>query len=368
MPIQAAPTVRESLDSAIEVVEQSIPAQETPSAEPSAIAAPEAPTPAPAQESKQQKSDRLRDEKGRYAEGKPEPKAKSAAAEPVKPKTPRPSSWRKDLEPQWETLSPELQAYVQQREKEYQTGVSTYKNEADRQAAEIKPLLDSVAPYRSILEQYKVDPAAHVGELLRSHHTLVMGTPQEKGALIARILQQNNIPLESFLVRDQQGNIFLNQQLIQSRPAPQQPQHASITPQDIDARVQQALMSRDVNQQYETFSKATDDAGQSKYPHFEELKPTMAALLEANIPEVQDYPSAYEAALAMPKHRHLATAAQPQQAQPTEANKAATVARARSQAVSVKSSTPSAMTQTQGPKGLRDQLAENFDSVTRSRV
>ena len=158
MPITAAPTVRESLEATIESLpeEQPIPAQDAPPAEPSAVAAPEATTAAPAQETEAEKAERLRNKDGTFAKGKPEAKPAVDPAQPVKAKAPRPTSWRKELEPEWDKLTPELQAYVQEREKQYQTGVSTYKGEYDHLEKTVKPMMDAVAPYKPLLDQYRL--------------------------------------------------------------------------------------------------------------------------------------------------------------------------------------------------------------------
>ena len=97
----------------------------------------------------------------------------------------------------------------------------------------------------------------------------------------------------------------------------------------------------------------------------------MAGLLQAGL--AQDYKTAYEAALRHPRHDDL-WQAERQQREQAEAAAAAerakgVVNRARSNAVSVRSSTPSAnMATQQGNKSLRDMLAESFDSVTTGRV
>lgn len=361
MPITAAPTARESIEAAFDEVvkdDAAIPAQETQPAEPTAPAATEAKVEAPAQESEAEKAERLRNKDGTFAKGQPAPKTAAVAIEAPKPKTPRPTSWRKDLEPQWETLSPELQAYVQQREKEYQTGVSTYKTEADR----AKGVMQAIAPFEPLLQQAQIPVDRWIGELGHAHRILSTGTSQDKMGMIQTILANNRIPAQ-LAVQDAQGNWQLLAQQPQAQQ--QQPQQQQITPQSIKEHVAQALLARDVDQMYAAFSKAVEEG---KHPHYEEVKETMAGLLQSGLAE--DYASAYEASLVMPKHRHLVAAVQPQAPQPAASvvDKSKEAARARSQAVSVKSSTPSAMTQATGPKSLRDQLSESFDSVTARRV
>ncbi len=360
-PAAPVPTVRESLEAAVDTVVQAepIPAQEP---APQVEAKAEQPQ-APVQETEAQTAERLRDEKGRFLpEGQKPAEAKAPAAPvvapPVAPKVPRPSSWKKELEPQWDTLTPELQAYVQQREREYQTGVSTYKTEADR----AQGVMQAIAPFEPILQQNNIPVGQWITNLGRAHHTLAMGSPQDKVALVANIIRANNVD----------GNALF-QILSGQQPMPQAPQPPApppITPQDIDARIQQAVTAREVQHAYKAFTEAKDEKGNPKYPHVEAVKGTMAGLLQADL--AQDYPSAYDAALRMPQHADIWNALQQQQATQKEADRLAAeqakVGRARSQAVSVRSSTPSQMTQAEGPKSLRDQLSESFDRAAAGRV
>jgi hypothetical protein len=368
MPISAAPTVRESLESAMENVVDTpapgIPAQEAPA--PKADIKAETPQ-APAQETEEQKAERLRNKDGTFAKGKPEqvkPAEPAKPAEPVKPKAPRPSSWKKDLEGQWDALVPEVQAYIGQREKEYATGVSTYKNEADR----AKGVMSALSEFEPLLQQHGIQADKWIASMGQAHRILATGTPQDKVTMMQQIIANNRIPVQ-LAIQDAQGQWQL---LGQAQPQPQQPQ---ISQQDIDARIQRtvndSLANNRAEHEYKAFTEARNEKGESKYPHFEAVKATMAGLLQAEL--AQDYPSAYEAALRMPQHAELWNAMQQQQASEKEAERLAAakaqVGRARSQAVSVKSSTPTALTQqTDGKKDLRGTLSDAFDTVTSGRV
>lgn len=142
MVLEAAPTVRESLEAATETVMADVPAPE-PAAEP---VPQEAVKEAPAQETEKadKTAGRQRDEKGRLLPGKAE-----KAEVPVVPKVPRPSGWKKEMEPHWETLAPEIQNYLGEREKQYATGVSTYKTEADR----AKGVMTALQEFEPALQQ-----------------------------------------------------------------------------------------------------------------------------------------------------------------------------------------------------------------------
>lgn len=357
MSLTPAPTVHESLESAFDKITAEETPAETPAPpaeSPQAVVA-EAPAEAP------KADDRPRGPDGKFvkAEEKPEQKASEAKpAEAPKPKAPRPQSWKKELEPHWEGFAPEVQAYIQEREKQYQTGVSTYKSEADR----AKVINDAIAPFVPMLQRSNVPVDKWIQQMGIAHHLISAGTPQERVQTVAQIIRNNGIDAQALiqLLSGQQPQY--QQPQMQPTQLPQQ----GITPEQIEQQVQQALMKQQVDSAFTAFTK---DVEAGKYPHFEELKPTMAGLLQSGL--AADYPSAYEAALAMPQHRSLQQPApQPQAApvQPAAPDKNAQAQRARSQAVSVKSSTPSTMTASTGPKGLRDQLSEQFDRSVNGRV
>jgi len=360
MAIQAAPTVRESLEQAVETVTPEEVTTPVPVAEAVSETTAAPATPAP-EETEAQKAERLRDEKtGQFVKGKPaqkEPEVQAAApaATPAKPKVPMPTSWKKELAPQWEAMPPEAQAYWSEREKQYQTGVSTYKAEADG----ARTIKQALAKYEPMLQKKGIATDKWIDQMGIAHYLISEGSSQERVQAVAQIIKQNGIDVNAL------GQLLAGQQ-----PVYQQPQAQSSLPQapvDIGALVEEKLQAKEIEAAYKSFEK---DVSEGKYPHFadEAVKGSMAGLLQAGL--AQDYPSAYEAALALPQHRHLAAPAQaiapavPDQA----AAKQAQAQRARSQAVSVKSSTPSAMTQTQGPQSLREQLSESFDKATASRV
>ena len=346
MPIQAAPTVRESLEQAVETV--------TPEVIPAETAPVETPkVEAPVEETEAQREERLRNKDGTFAKGKPEAKAVQAVPAPVpeKPKIPMPSSWKKELAPHWDTLAPEVQANVVEREKQYQTGVSTYKSEADR----AKSVMQSLGQFEPMLQKKGIQTDKWIQEMGVAHYLISEGSPQERVQAVARIIKNNGVDVNAL------GQLLAGQQPTYQ----QQPVQQSQPPMDIEAKVNEALQKREIEAAYSAFEK---DVTAGKHPHFadEAVKGTMAGLLQSGL--AQDYPSAYDAALALPQHRHLVAPPVVQPVADPVVQKQAQAQRARSQAVSVKSSTPSAMTQTTGPKSLRDQLAESFDKASASRV
>ncbi len=353
---EAQTTLRDDLLASFDAVENAAPAEPVADTE-------------PGQETEAQRTERLRDEAGRFAK-EPEktsaPQAKPtapanqttepvAAEVPAVPKKQRPSSWKKDFDPHWEKFDPTVQDYILQRESEFAKGVSTYKQEAER----AKALNDAIAPFQPLLQQHNVQPAQIIPNLLAAHASLATGSPQDKVMMGAKLIRDYGIdPQQLFQVLS--GQVPYQQPQVQ-QPAQQPPQ------QDMRAVVKELLTEQEINREFDRFMAEVPE----KYPHYEAVKDTMAGLLQADL--AQDYQSAYAAALRHPRHSDIFEQEQQQRLQQEQAERNAkqqgVVNRARSQAVSVKSSTPSGtMTTVKPTNSLRDDIASAFDAITTSRV
>ena len=360
-------TIREALESAISSTEAKESALEAAPVETVVEAAPvesvqPAATEVPIGETAEQKTERLRDEKGRFAEGKAEAKAEvklpapAASVAPVVPKIPKPDSWKKDRQADWDAMTPGQQAYVKEREDQYFKGISTYQQEWKG----AKPLLDAVAPFLPTLEAHGIKPDQWIRNLGLAHQTLAMGDGQAKLQAFAKLAQDYGVPLQA-LYDPNFAQQYVQQtiQQTQARPVQQQPDVATLVRQELSAaRTQEAI---------EQFEAAKDAAGNTLYPHFQTVKSDMALLLDAG--KAPDLKSAYSMALRL--HDDLFAAEQEAKTKATEAarldaNRKA-VAAAKGSAVSVKSATP-ASAGAATKKGIRSQLEEAYDSVVDGRV
>lgn len=328
------------------------------------------PAAAPVVETETQREERVRDEAGRFAKteaakvdqpltGKPSaqpaaPSGQEATAQPAaaQQRPPRPSSWKKDYEAQWEQLDPKLAEYINQREREYASGVSTYKSEAEN----ARSLNEALAPFLPNLQKHNIEPTNWIRNLGMAHERLALGSPNDKVATAVQLLRDYQID----------PNALFN--AIQNPQSIQQPAYQPPTPQvDIDKLVEQKFVEREIKSEYDRFVSEAP----TKYPHYESVKETMAGLLQAGL--AQDYASAYDAALRHPRHDEIWQAERTQREQADAAAAAekarGVVNRARSNAVSTRSSTPSAnMATSQGNKSLRESLSSAFDEVTTGRV
>ena len=129
---------------------------------------------------------------------------------------------------------------------------------------------------------------------------------------------------------------------------------------NIDQIVEQKFMEREAIKQV-----ADLQSNKEKYPHLEQVRETMAGLLQAGL--VKDLSSAYDAALRMPHHAELYESIQAkqreaeEQRQRDEAAKAVQTARAKT--VSPRSSTPANPVSTEKGKGLRSTIEDAVNKV-----
>lgn len=375
MPEALRDTVENAFDAVINKTET--PAAETPAVEVSAEQKAEAPA-----------GDRPRDpETGKFVEKKEQAKAKEAAPQkpqqqtgtpppPVvassKPKYQRPTTWRKETWGVWDKLnagqqlSPEevhlMAEEAIRRDSDFARGVSTYRQEWEN----AKPLIEAMAPFMPLLQQHNIQPTQWISSLGNAHRILALGSPQEKAARFAQLAQEYGVPLEQLYMLGQDGRLYVNP-AFQNVPMQQhQQQQQALRPEDIDARIEQRLIDR------QSEEAITSMAGnREKYPHFEEVRETMAGLLQAGLADGLE--DAYDAALRHPRHAQLFTAMQEQQRQADEQAKAEERRKAaegaRRKAASPRTGTPTSVASAgDGKKGLRSTIEEAFDSTVGGRV
>lgn len=302
---------------------------------------------APAGETTEQRAQRERDEAGRFKakeEGAPvvakAPVAPAVVVPPVETPAPRkaPSSWKKDYWEAYGALDPKLADYIAQREEQFASGVSTYKQEAER----AKELFEAIAPFQADLQQHGVQPAQWLRQLGGAHQMLVKGTPEQKLQAFHKLAQDYRVPVDALLdpnVRQQ----FLSQQ--QQQPQP-----------DVRELVQEQFMAVKAQTEIEQF--ASDPA----HEHFEAVKETMRQLLAAGL--APDLKSAYEKAVRMDpelfeREQLRNTEAAAKQRRDAEA---ARVAKARASVSSVPSATPTGPAGGSGKKDLRSALEESVEA------
>ena len=292
-------------------------------------------------ETDQQKADRLRDEGGRFAKA-PE----AAPVESLKP----PTTWKKEYLGLWEKLntgtpltaeeSKKLAQYAgHEREGQFASGVSTYKAEAEN----AKELNGALAPFAQKFQQYGVKPSNWIKTMGNIHLTLVEGTPEQKLSVIRELAHAYRIPL----------------QYAQSGQLPQELSQVYSTMQTLQQGYQTLTEERKAEKEAQIVQILNDFA--KTHEHYDKVKPKMGQLLGSGSAATLD--EAYDTAIwSDPELRKL----EMEKLQAPLTQKSA-VQKAKSQAISVKSSTPSGQASS-GKKDRRAMIEEAFNDHVASRV
>ena len=289
--------------------------------------------------------ERHRDETGKFAK-RPEETTETvetpAETQPLEPEPerkaiPRPSSWKKDYEQDWETLPDRVREYLNEREGQFAKGVSTYKNQWDQAA----PIYEAVQPFMPELQQHGLNPTQWIQNLGNAHRTLALGTPEEKMQMFARLATEYGVPLQA--LTGQQGY---------------DPQFGMVTQKLSQLENQLSTwQQQQAQQEHAALQKQIDDF-KVNAPHFEAVRDTMGHLLQSGL--ASDLQTAYDKAIRM--NDDLWNQQQAEQARAAEAEKARAIAEKKAKAVSPKSASPTgAMNGGGGKKDLRSQLMDAFD-------
>jgi len=159
------------------------------------------------------------------------PEAPKVEAEPEVKRPNRPSTWKKDYWEHWDTLDPKLAEYINQREGEYAKGVSTYKAEAE-QARELR---EAILPFEPDLQKANLHPATWIRSLGTAHKILVYGSPQEKLQMFTKMANEYGVPVQALLDQN------VAQQFLQ---APQAPDVQTLVQQQFQAYESQKEVER----------------------------------------------------------------------------------------------------------------------------
>jgi hemoglobin-like flavoprotein len=293
------------------------------------------------QETASEHTERLRDDVGRFtkAESTEAEKPLEAVETPIEvPKTPRPTSWKKDYEQDWEKLPPNIQSYLNEREGQYAQGVSTYKNQWDS----AQPIYEAIQPFMPELQQHNINPAQWIQNLGNAHRTLAMGSPEQKVQMFAKLATEYGVNLQALT-----GQQF-------------DPQFSQLANELNQVKNQWNQFQTQREQEQQAALNADIQAFAATAPHFEELKPTMTKLLQSEV--AGSLKEAYDKALRL--HDDLWQKAQAEQAKQAAAEHQKELALKKAKAVSPKSTSPTAtMNGSGGKKGIREALEESFDSV-----
>lgn len=286
---------------------------------------------------------RARDEAGRFA-AKETPEAPPEEPKPIK----APSSWKPAAQEAYvkaergEALTPEevriLTNEANRRESDFHRGVEEFKTHAQK----AKAYEAAIAPYSQNLQAMGVDAPTAISALLKADHTLRYSDPATKHQYFQQLAREYGIDLGQVQSAPQQDpqTQYLMQQLNELRQNQQQ-WHNSI---------QQQEQTR-ANEQLAQFEQAGN-------AHFDAVRGDMADLLETG--KAKTLQDAYDKAVWMnPDIRQSLIEQQRLDAQKNALHEAQAL-RAKSAAVSVKGSSPSAGSSQTNGSDLRSLIASQF--------
>ena len=302
--------------------------------------------PAPAPEAVSEPSGPARAADGKFAPKGAEtaPAGQEAPEEPVWSRPPK--SWKKDYHDVWPGVPDRAKEYFHTREDEIQNGI----NNARQAANEYEHIRKVMDPYMPTINGLGLDAPRAIKGLMEADHILRTSAPEHKRAYLLQLADHYGIQL---------GDV--------SQHAPT----ASAGNPDLYA------LKNELNQvrgEVVGWKKAQEDAANQTLlqdianfakgkTHFEEVRPTMASLLQAGL--ALDLEGAYTMAVRLNDELFASEQASIQGKQAAErrdtANRAAKAARGA--AVSVRSSTPGVAAKTNA-QDRRSMLAEQFDNMT----
>lgn len=185
------------------------------------------------------------------------------AATETEPQLAPPKTWRPEAAAKWQTLPPEVQREVLKREDDIFRGIESYK--ADAEVG--KSVQRILSPYMPMLQAAGLSPLDQVDGLMKAHHLLATGTPEQKSLLFQRLAQDYGVPLE---------NLSGEPSFVDPQVAALQSQLAGLQSRLMEREAREANAARQALQE-ELNTFASDPAHQ----YFDEVAGDIAALLRA---------------------------------------------------------------------------------------
>jgi len=203
-----------------------------------------------------------------------------------------PEDWRQDQRETFQKLPREAQDLVLQQYKDFQKGFTRKSQELSddaRFAQDVRRVFDDTG-IRSQIQQAGLTEADAIRRLAGAHYHL-QNRPAEA---IQGLAKQYGVDLEALVYGDESGS--QNQEPADPEVAKLQQQVGNVTNylQQQEAARQQSH-AQQLQQQINEFAQATDDQGNPKHPHFNEVQQRMAKLIQAG--EAQGLEDAYEQAV-----------------------------------------------------------------------
>ena len=244
-------------------------------------------------------------------------------------------SWKADAAKVMEKLPEEAQKYIIERQDQFHKGIEQYKEAANY----AKTIDRAISPYKDYMSNLGVTPDVAFTNLLKTEHTLRMGTYQEKAEMLQKLAHDYQIDMNSLAGVPYDPNMHnLKSQLEYTQSQLQASQNFRQSQEDVQIQ-------------------STIDEFAQSHEHFTDVQATMADLLERGF--ANDLDDAYAKAVRLDDNLFNKTVAQQQgganRQNLVQANQAAQAAKAA--AVSVKGA-PAGVTRSVMPASTEDAVRQ----------
>lgn len=211
---------------------------------------------------------------------KKEPSTPIVAADSEEP---LPEGWADDKKESWKTLSPDLRKYLNQREKERNTGLNSKMQEADKvkkQYERYEPISKLFDPMRQNMELNGVSEATYIQRLIAAENYL----RTDPKAALKWLAQSSGVKIEDLIEAASAKDPELEKR--DQRIAELERRFQN---QDVGSR---AAVETQVKTAISEFQSAKDESGNAKYPHFQKVRVSMGALMQSG--QAKDLQDAYD--------------------------------------------------------------------------
>ena len=205
-----------------------------------------------------------------------------------------PQAWKATQKAKWGTLDPEIRQEVLRREKE----TTQVLNDSAQARQFAQQFHQAVTPYMARIQSQGANPIQAVQALLQADHALSTAPKNQRAQLMAKLISDYDIDitaLDAALTGKEMPDPVSSkvEQLLQQRL---QPFQQFMQQQEQTRKAQEEATGAELAQ---TVQQMSQDA--VKYPHFEEVRETMADLIEIGVRRGQhiSIETAYNRAVAM---------------------------------------------------------------------
>lgn len=262
------------------------------------------------------------------------------------PGSPAPDTLRGEIKEMWPTLPQPVREEFIKREQDFRNGVAQLREQYGQTQAISEGFGKLLEPYAQAMEEYGVNPFAHVDNLLRSHAVLMFGRPEQKMDIIQGICRDAGISLQG-LGQGQPGYID---------PTVQGLQHELAQTRGALNKIMGRMTSEDASRLEQHIWEFGND--EQSHPDFWTVAPDMVQLFRAN-PRLTLEEAYKQALVANPQTRQKLVEREAQKRLEADRNRAA--ASRKTRGVRVQSGTdkrPAAADGDDLDKTLRDALAD----------